>query len=97
MTHPITRATIDALSDDERRQVFRWIMSAIQKGKPHPKSRRTGNDVIWTMLPGESRIVTWASAQLSQRAKRARVYLNQPDAKWTSYSTNRGVRVTRIR
>lgn len=93
----ITRETIDALSPDDLRQVFRWVMSVSQKGrKQRQRKPRVGS--ISAMAVGDSALYHWSDArQLYRRSAFARKILDDPNAKWVSRTTSKGIRVTRIR
>lgn len=93
----ITEADITALSQAELRQVLSWIMRRIQR----PARDGKWIALLRSLAVGESSTVDLGHIRdryAITRAKHgARQRMNEPDAQWTSRSTNKGLRVTRIR
>lgn len=91
----LTREQVDALSEIELRRLWGLIMRRI--GTPERKGKHVA--VLTALSVGESYTIpgkAW-SANLTTAKHAARRRLDAPDAQWATRTTNKGLRVTRVR
>lgn len=97
----ITREELLSYTEAERRQLLSWIMLAAKWSQA--RVGRTTASLVKLgvgehfMLSGPPVKVAERGRNISHSKRLARVILNEPEAQWTTRSTNQGLKVTRVR